>query len=179
MTAPAMRSRRKQLAFGLVAVTLAVVAASVALLGVDLYLHGKYQRTGGVNVWGYKGPVAARKAPGEFRVAVFGGSAAFGYGVAWEESFPAILERKLGERAPRGFSVVNLAYNREGAYAFTFTMNDYAYLDYDLVCLYEGYNDLVADARTPNHFVFRRESPIFRLTGYLPMFPIVFREKAA
>jgi hypothetical protein len=38
---------------------------------------------------------------------------------------------------------------------------------------------LMGDPRRPNLSVFRHDSPIFRLTGYLPIFPIVFKEKAA
>src|SRR5262249_254100 len=75
----------------------------------------------------------------------------------------------------RPFTVVNLGYNNEGAYSMRFTLEDYAYLDYDLACLYEGYNDL----NTPNLAVFRHDSPVFRLTGDMPLFPIVFKEKAA
>src|SRR6185295_18488899 len=30
-----------------------------------------------------------------------------------------------------------------------------------------------------NRLVSRRDSPVFRLTGYFPIFPMVFREKAA
>jgi hypothetical protein len=37
----------------------------------------------------------------------------------------------------------------------------------------------MADPLRPNVAVFRHDSPVFRLTGYLPIFPIVFREKAA
>ena len=33
--------------------------------------------------------------------------------------------------------------------------------------------------RAPNMSVFRHESPLFRETGYLPILPLVFREKAA
>jgi hypothetical protein len=172
-------SRRKRFTFALGAAALVVVMAGGAMLAVDLYLHRKFERSGGVNIRGYKGPVVGRKAPGEFRIAVLGGSTAFGYGVRWDESFPAILERRLNERVAGAYKVVNLAYNNEGAYSFTFTMKDYAYLDYDLVCLYEGYNDLIGDARAPNHSVFRHTSPIFLLTGYLPIFPLVFSEKAA
>jgi hypothetical protein len=109
---------------------------------------------------------------------MLGGSAAFGYGVGWSEAIPARLESKIrsaGERA----SVVNLAYNNEGAYSFRFTLADYLYLDYDLAILYEGYNDLMGDPQAPNFSVFRHESPVFRITGYLPIFPLIFREKAA
>jgi hypothetical protein len=171
--------RRKRVVFAVIAVALTAVVALLTLLGLDIYLHGKYQRSAGVNVWGYRGPVAARKGPGEIRVAVLGGSTAFGYGVTWDESFPAVLERKLDARAPRAYKIINLAYNNEGAYSFTFTMKDYAYLQYDLALLYEGYNDLLGDPNRPNLSVFRHESPLFRLTGYLPIFPIVFKEKAA
>jgi hypothetical protein len=172
-------SERRRFTFALAAAALACVIAAGALLAVDLYLHRKFERSGGVNVRGYKGPVVGRKGPGEFRIAVLGGSTAFGYGVRWDESFPAILERLLNEHASGAYTVVNLAYNNEGAYSFTFTMTDYGYLDYDLVCLYEGYNDLIGDVGAPNHAVFRHTSPIFRLTGYMPIFPLVFSEKAA
>jgi hypothetical protein len=178
MTPPAV-SRRRRVWFAAMTITLAIVLPFAILLAVDIHLHGKYERSAGVNVWGYRGPVARRKAPGRFRIAVFGGSTALGYGVTWEESFPAVLERRLDARAPGTYDVVNLAYNNEGAYSFTFTMKDYAYLNYDLVCLYEGYNDLMGDPQGPNLSVFRHDSPIFRLTGYLPIFPIVFKEKAA
>lgn len=103
---------------------------------------------------------------------------AYGYAVEPSDTIPVFLERDL--RAATGsdrFSVVNLAYNAEGAYSFTFTLRDYAYLRYDLAILFEGYNDLVDEPR--NTSVFRHQSPVFRTTGYLPIFPLIFREKAA
>ena len=149
-----------------------------ALIAADAFLHTRFQRTGGVNIWGYRGPIVHRKQAGERRVVVLGGSAAFGYGVAWPEAIPARLESKIRAAGDR-VSVVNLAYNNEGAYSFRFTLADYLYLDYDLAILYEGYNDLMGDPRAPNFSVFRHESPVFRVTGYLPILPLVFREKAA
>jgi hypothetical protein len=52
--------------------------------------------------------------------------------------------------------------------------------------LYEGYNDLgthdlpdaVPARAEPNYLLWRRQSPVFRLTGYMPVLPLVFREKA-
>jgi hypothetical protein len=110
-----------------------------------------------------------------------GGSSAYGYGVTWDQAIPAQLEQRLAKAARTGqtFKVINLAYNNEGAYSFTITLEDYAYLKYDLVCLYEGYNDLIGEPTRPNVSVFRHDSPVFRLTGYLPIFPMVFKEKAA
>ena len=55
-----------------------------------------------------------------------------------------------------------------------FTLQDYAYLDYDVAVLYDGYNDL----RHANRRVFRRDSPVFRLTGYFPILPLVLDEKS-
>jgi hypothetical protein len=180
---PAVRfSRRKRMVFALAAVLLALAIPVVLLLGIDIYLHGKFARSAGFNVWGYRGPLAGRKQVDEYRVVVLGGSAAFGYGTQWDEAIPAVLERDLAGRrigAYQRFSVVNLGYNNEGAYSFKFTLNDYRWLRYDLAILYEGYNDLMGDPQAPNLSVFRHESPVFRLTGYLPIFPVIFKEKAA
>lgn len=168
---------RRRLAFAAAAVVLAVAVAAGALLAIDVDLHGRYERSAGFNVWGYRGGTVGRKKPGEYRIVVLGGSSAYGYGVSADEALPAVLERLLRMRSPR-FTVVNLAYNNEGAYSFKPTLQDYRWLDYDLAFLYEGYNDLADDDRV-NVAVFRHDSPIFRLTGYLPIFPIIFREKAA
>lgn len=172
-------SRTRRLLFALAAITLAIVVPFSILLATDIYLHGRYERSAGLNVWGYRGPAVGRKRPGEYRVVVLGGSSAYGYGVTWDHAMPALLERRLNaRRATPMFTVVNLAYNNEAAYSFTFTLRDYQKLDYDLACLYEGYNDRMGDTQ-PNLSVFRHDSPIFRLTGYMPIFPIVFKEKAA
>jgi hypothetical protein len=168
---------RRRLMFAAAVVASSLCLALVALLAADLYVHARYERGMLVNTWGYRGPAAGQKQPDEYRIVVLGGSAAFGYGVNWDESMPAILGRKLA-RTPGRYTVVNLAYNNEGAYSFAFTLKDYAYLQYDLVCLYEGYNDLGGDDGA-NRSVFRHASPVFTLTGYLPIFPLVFREKAS
>jgi hypothetical protein len=173
-TGPSL-SRRKRILFAALAVAFALLSPALAVFAVDIYLHGKYEKTAGFNVWGYRGPAVGRKQPGEFRFAFVGGSTAFGYGVAWDESIPALLERLLRAHSSPRFTALNLAYNNEGAYSMKFTLADYAYLDYDLVCLYEGYNDL----NRPNFSVFRHDSPVFRLTGYLPIFPLIFHEKSA
>jgi len=166
--------------FGVTAIALASVLAVGALLAVDVYLHGRFEKSAGYNVWGYRGPVLARKQAGEFRVVMAGGSAAYGYGTNWNEAIPALLEQRLASTpGPSAIRVVNLGYNNEGAYSFKFTLDDYLWLDYDLALLYEGYNDLLGDGSGPNTQVFRHESPVYRLTGYLPIFPVVFREKAA
>ena len=173
-----MMSRRRRVMFVAVAVAIAAGLTSAMLLAVDVYLHGRYQQSAGFNVWGYRGKPAGKKRADEFRVVVLGGSAAYGYGVSAGEAMPAVLERLLRARTSTPFfTVVNLAYNNEGAYSFKTTLQDYHWLDYDLALLYEGYNDLGTDRI--NVQVFRHDSPIFRVTGYMPIFPIIFKEKAA
>jgi hypothetical protein len=151
---------------------------TAALLGADLYAHARAERSAGLNRWGYRGPVVGRKHEGETRVVMLGGSTAFGYGVTWDAAVPAQLERLLRAVRAAPTSVVNLAYNNEGAYSFRFTLEDFAYLRYDVVILYEGYNDLIGEDPIPNTAVFRHSSPVFRMTGYFPILPLVVREKA-
>jgi hypothetical protein len=94
---------------------------------------------------------------------MLGGSSAYGYGTTWDKAIPAILERRLAGRNAgpfRKFGVINLGYNNEGAYSFTFTLKDYQSLDYDLVCLYEGYNDVLGDWRAPNLSVTARPAGV-------------------
>jgi hypothetical protein len=171
-------SRAKFVLFALLTVTLVVTAGCAVLLGADLLLHQRAQRSAGVNRWGYRGPVAARKQANEVRVVMLGGSTVFGYGVLWSESIPAFLERRLNQHHPEHpWRVINLGYNTEGAFAFLPNLQDFAFLDYDIVVLYEGYNDLVGDL-SPNQVTVRRQSPIFRATGYLPILPLWLSERS-
>ena len=169
---------RKFIVFPLTGILVAILFTLASLVVVDLYLHHKFNKQGGYNAWGYRGPIAGKKKKGEKRIVVLGGSTAFGYGLKPYFSFPAYLDRKLNAiRKKRGkppISVVNLAWNEESAYASLPTLEDYESLDYDIVILYSGYNDLGGHIKK----VFRRGSVIFRTTGYLPIFPIIFREKA-
>lgn len=170
-------TKRKRFAFAALAVTLALGLPLGALIAIDVYLHHRVERDAGLNIWGYRGPTVPRKKAGEHRLVVLGGSAAFGYGLRWDQAFPARLEAGLRplskDHAP--VTVVNLAMNAQGAYSFRFVLEDYQSLDYDTAIFYEGYNDLGDE---PNLAVGRRDSPIFRFTGYFPIFPIAFTEKA-
>ena len=183
--------RRRKVIFAAAAATLGLVLGllvAALALSVDVYLHHRVQDLGGVNVWGYRGPVVGKKQAGERRIVTLGGSTAFGYGLPWNESWPYYLERKLNgsNAASHAYSVVNLGAPAQGAFGFRYDLEDYAYLHFDAAILYEGYNDLgdrdlpdAVPARTgPNYFLWRRQSPVFRLTGYLPVLPLVFREKA-
>lgn len=154
-------------------VTLAFSMLAAVFLAADAYAHYRFDNVVGLNRAGYRGPLVHAKHT-EPRIVVLGGSTAFGYGVPWHDAWPAQLERKLS-----GVQVVNLGYNAEGAASFRPTLADYAYLKPDLVILYEGYNDLGdEDNRGPvNPQVYRRQSPLFRLTGYYAILPLVLHEK--
>lgn len=170
-------SGRRKLVFALAAAFLSAAFTIGALLALDVYLHHKFAEFAGLNVWGYRGPTVGRKQSREQRVFVIGGSTTFGYGVGWSDAFPAALERRLQEDARASgapVSVVNLAYNNEGAFSFLYTLHDYEYLQPDAVIFYTGYND----GGPSNTSAFRHESAIFQLTGYMPILPVILPEKA-
>jgi hypothetical protein len=171
-------TRRRKFVFALIAMLLGASVTSVAVLAADLYVHHRAQNSAGLNRWGYRGPVVPRKVPGEVRIVMVGGSTVFGYGGKWHEAPPARLEAELRSAHPGDvINVVNLGYNNDGAFAAKPTLEDYRYLDYDAVILYEGYNDRQGDF-VPNTQVYRRQSVVFRLTGYSPILPMAFTEAA-
>lgn len=171
-------SRKKFVAFALITIALVFAGGMVALLAADLVLHHRAERSAGLNRWGYRGEVVGRRRPNEVRIAMLGGSTVFGYGVTADESIPALLEQRLNQDQPeRPWRVINLGYNTEGAFAFLPNLTDFSYLDYDLVILYEGYNDLLGDL-SPNNVVVRQQSPVFRATGYFPILPLWLKEKS-
>ena len=170
-------SWRKRLLFASIAVVFVLASVLAALLVADLYVHRRAERYAGVNIWGYRGPTIGRKQRGEHRLVVIGGSTTFGYGVDWDKASPAQLEADLRPLSKSGapVTVVNLGFNAQGAYAFRYALSDYLWTNYDLAILAEGYNDL---GGAPNEYVGRRESPVFRLTGYFPVLAIALQEKA-
>ncbi len=173
-------TRRRKIIYGLLTLAMVSGLTVLALIVADVYVHWRTQHQAGVNVWGYRGDPAPRKQPGESRVVMLGGSTTFGWGLPSHESIPAFLEHKLRDAMPgRRFSVINLGAPGQGAYGFVFDLVDFAHLDYDIVILYEGYNDLPFQPLGLNNFLlWRRQSPVFRWTGYHPILPIVLREKA-
>lgn len=174
-------SRRRKVLFGLVTVPLASGVAAIGLVAADIYAHWRTQDVAGVNVWGYRGAPVGAKRDGEVRVAMVGGSTVYGWGLPADESIAWFLERRLNDaEGARRFSILNLGAPGQGAYGFVTDLADFEYLNYDIVCLYEGYNDLgpMTIRGRDNYLLWRRESPVFRWTGYYPILPVVLREKA-
>jgi hypothetical protein len=123
-------TRGRKLVFAVATVALSFTVVTGALIAVELYSRSRFARSDGLNVEGYRGRVLGRKQGGEHRIAVLGGSTAFGFGILPDEAPPAALERKLAQRrqnARQGpVSVANLAYTSEGAFATKFTLADYS-----------------------------------------------------
>ena len=163
-----LKSKLRKIATAIIS---SIICVSI-FWGADLYLHRKH----GINFWGYRGPAVGKKQPGEKRIAVLGGSTTWGFGLQAGQDFPAQLQLMLAhDQSASGMTikVLNLGFNNEGAYSFTQTLNDYDYLDTDVVIFYSGYNDLDG----PNYYNFRHRSPIFSLTGYLPLLPSLTVDK--
>jgi hypothetical protein len=160
----------RKLALALGAIALSTTGTIGLVTSLDLYMHARYARGGGYNVWGYRGEALGRKHAGERRIEMLGGSVTFGYGVPSDETISAYVQAALNHRpdTSRGpWVVANLGWNSEGAYSFQYTLRDYEYLHSDVAILYSGYNDLGY-----NNQVFRHQSAVFRLTGYLPILQI-------
>jgi lysophospholipase L1-like esterase len=182
-------SRRRKIAYALVACVVALAGGVSAILALDVYVHHRVQYEAGVNIWGYRGDPVGRKKPGETRIIVLGGSTAFGYGLPWNQSWPYYLEEKIARASHAGgpVSVVNLGIPTDTAQTFVSTLDSYAYLDADIAMFYEGYNDLGTTVNPPknttnpavsHYLAWRYQSPVFRWTGYFPILPLVLNEKA-
>jgi hypothetical protein len=167
---PLMAARSR--VFAIVATVLGASTAFAILVGLDVYEHARLARYAALNVWGYRGPVVGRKGDQERRLVAIGGSTVLGLGLPWSEAFPAQLEGQLRARG-RATSVVNLGVDGENAFAFADTVRDYAYLQYDGVIFYEGYNNLLGTVP----FAIRHGSWVFRVSGYWPILPTAISEK--
>lgn len=162
----------------LIAVILAsevVVIGLLLTIAMDVRAHARVQDFGGLNVWGYRGPVAHQRQPGEIRIVVVGGTRAFG----WGEPASALVSHlrrviMLTTDRPgqplRPVIVINLA--RLGALPddYPAVLSRYAYLEPDYVCLYDDLGERGADFDA-------NASGVRALTGYQPALPLVLREK--
>ena len=154
----------------------AVVLAGLTLALLDVRAH-RSPSGNDINQWGYRtGEAGLSKRPGEVRIAIVGGSAAFAVGSRFGGSVAGHLFielRNTGAVARQEYSVVDLSEPQAGADAYVETLRDYMYLDPDILCVYDGYDVL---GGTPPHA--RRRSLAYRLTGYLPVLPATWLGRA-
>jgi hypothetical protein len=157
----------------------AVVLGGLVTIALDMYAHKRVETVGGVNIWGYRGPVMRQRAPNEIRIAVVGGELAFGWGVAEGETLAPNLRRlvalEIDQRGQvlRPVDAVNLGAIGLPPRKYAAWIDRFAYLRPDVVCL-------VVDPR--RHTTERRRMPdrrsaVFAALGYAPMLPLVLEEK--
>ncbi len=169
---------RKVLLRVAILVPLLIIVGVAAFFGFDLFLHRKFDKIASVNYQGYRGPVIGKKQANEIRIIVLGGSVSFGYGLTPEQTVPASLERHLNETQStksegKKYTVFNIAFNGTGAAPFLMDLKHYEYLNYDMVLFYEGIDDLAS-----NKSFGKYESPLFKMTGYFTIIPVILKEKA-
>jgi hypothetical protein len=161
--------------FSLRVVALALAAEAVGYAGcavvvADVLTHKKVEISRGVNTRGFRGALRVHKIVSERRIALVGGTAAYGYGVDWDSSLGPVLERRLKQawrtKYRPGYEpvVVNLSELGAGAASYVTTLRRYEDLAADVVCIYDGYAPPAGRIRHG-----RDESPIFRRIRYLPI----------
>jgi hypothetical protein len=159
--------------------------ALALLMAGDIFVHRRRESDAGVNIWGYRGPVVRQKAQDEIRVIVLGGSTAFGRELTG--SMPSYLQDYLNNVRLRGdasfhstspVTVLNLATPYDHVGAFEATLEDYAWLGDDVVCLYIGHDD-PAPSPEAARSGWRRQSAVFRTAGYLPVLPSLVWPRSA
>ena len=150
----------------------AIALAGIAVVMADLALHRRAQAASGINKWGYRGPVAPHKYQDETRIVVLGGTWTYAPDLKWDDTFAGALPRFLTQtwrsnHTRRPVSVVNLAAAGDSALAYADTLADYAYLQPDIAVIVAEPSES-PDAPVQN---WRRQSALFRVTGYYPLIP--------
>jgi hypothetical protein len=151
-----------------------VALVATLTLALDMFAHKRVEAFGGVNYWGYKGPVVNLKQPNEVRIVIVGGTRAFGWGAPSSALVSEIrrlimltTDRPGGELRP--VVVINLAQPGALADSYPATIEHFSYLQPDYICLYD---DLGVRGAQP-----AADSGVFALTRYAPALPLVLREK--
>ncbi|MBF0361092.1 MAG: hypothetical protein HQK49_08780 [Oligoflexia bacterium] len=163
-------SIKKIFIFSSLTIFLSLTAIFSALLILDLSIHKKLENQGGLNYRGYRGTVVSSKKKDEFRVAFFGECITFGYGVHWNEAYPAVIEKFMRMVYPNT-TAVNLGANSHGIYGIYHDVDYYDYLDYDVAFIFDG-NVGVSKSD------FRGEDAFFLLFGYKTILQTYLSEKA-
>src|SRR3954464_8162931 len=153
----------------------AAVIAGLLTVALDIKAHSRVERLGGVNMWGYRGPVMRRKAPNEVRIAGVGGDLAFGWGVAASETLIAnvrqLVSIAIDKRGHllRPVTALNLGATGLHPDEYAAWIEHFAYLRPDILCI-------VVDPRSHStkgvSLLPDRASPLFTAFGYAPILPL-------
>jgi hypothetical protein len=154
----------------------AVLLLLVVMAAADLYAHKRTDMVAGRNIWGYRGAVAHQREPGDIRFAVVGGTRAFGPGMPATWTAATVLQQEvmLAIDRPGGvvrhFIALNLAQPSALAGSYASTIEHFAYLRPDGICLYD-------DLGVGGAPLLEESSGLYARTGYLPALPLVLSEK--
>ena len=154
----------------------ALVLVLIALVAADLYAHKRTDMVAGRNIWGYRGAVAHRKEADEIRFAVVGSTHAFAVGMpaTWTPATVVQQQVMLAIDRPGGvvrhFTGINLAQPGALPDSYAPTIDHFAYLRPDIICIYD---DLGAGGAP----LLDETSGIYARTGYFPVLPVVLAEK--
>jgi lysophospholipase L1-like esterase len=101
-----------------------------------------------INSLGLRGPDVPPRAPGELRILLLGDSVVVGFEVPWEQTFGALLERRVAARLARPVRVVNAAVRGYGTdQSYLYFRERGARLEPDVVVFVHSNND-AEDNRT-------------------------------
>ena len=157
-----------------------IVIAALLLIVADQIAHTRVERLGGVNVWGYRGPVLHQKKPNEIRIAVVGGDLAFGWGVAASETLAPTLRDDVSmavmssRRRDSNVTALMLGALGLGPSEYARWIDHHASLRPDVICIVA---DPSSHPLADSPFVPARRSAAFRAFGYSPILPLVLTEK--
>jgi hypothetical protein len=160
----------------------AVLLAIIGVIVLDMRAHARVENLGGVNIWGYRGPVVNRKGPIEVRVVIAGGDLAFGWGVAPTETLAPFVRQAVGldleisGSAGRVVTAITAGAMGLPAAEYAEWLAHLAFLRPDVVCLVLDPPDHTPSASA---FLPDRSSLAFRRFGYSPILPLVLQEKGA
>jgi hypothetical protein len=154
----------------------ALVLAVLATVAADLAAHKRVETLGGLNIRGYRGPVAHQRQPNELRIVFVGGTRAFGWGEPASGTTVAAvrfeLSRVLDVPHKPLMPIVAINLGRLGALpeSYASTLEHFSYLKPDYIAIFDD----LGDAGPNRPFA---PSGIYALTGYQPMLPLVLQEK--
>jgi hypothetical protein len=153
-----------------------VILLTLAIVAADLAAHKRVETLGGVNIWGYRGPVAHQRQSNELRLVVVGGTRAFGWGEPASGTTVAAVRFELTRvldrpgRPLRTITALNLGQLGATPNTYAATLAHFSYLRPDFIGIFDDLGD-----PGPNRPF--DPSGILALTGYRPMLPLVLQEK--
>jgi hypothetical protein len=158
-----------------------IVIGGLLLVVADQVAHTRVERLGGVNIWGYRGPVLTQKRANETRLAVVGGDLAFSRGVAASQTLAQAIRDQVSftldqPRGSRTVTAVTLAALGLAPSEYASWIERHAALQPDVIVVVA---DPVRHELVDASYLPARRSAIFKRFGYSPILPLVLRERSA